>query len=105
MYRTAVMGDKDSIYGFAALGLDIYPESDAAHAADTLRKLANNNYAVIYITEALASEVAEEIDRYKSRELPAIILIPGVVGNTGLGLANVSRTVEKAVGSDILNQK
>ena len=105
MYRVAVMGDKDSIYGFAALGLDIFPEFDAAHAADTLRKLAANSYAVIYITEALASAISEEIDRYKSKELPAIILVPGVIGNTGLGLANVSRTVEKAVGSDILNQK
>lgn len=25
MYKIAVLGDKDSIYGFAALGLDIYP--------------------------------------------------------------------------------
>ena len=28
MYKIAVMGDRDSIYGFAALGLDTYPVTD-----------------------------------------------------------------------------
>ena len=33
---------------------------------------------------------------------PAIILIPGVKGNTGEGLRGVHKSVEQAVGSDIL---
>ena len=85
MYKIAVLGDRDSIYGFAALGLDTYPV-----------------YAVIYITEALAAEIDEELDRYRSQRLPAIILIPGVSGNTGRGIAGVKRSVEQAVGSDII---
>ncbi len=60
------------------------------------------NYAVIYITEALAAEIDEELDRYRSQRLPAIILIPGVSGNTGRGIAGVKRSVEQAVGSDII---
>jgi len=97
------MGDKDSICGFAALGLEIYPAEDASFAAESLRKMANSDYAVIYITEALAAKIPEEINRFKGRITPAIILIPGITGNTGMGLANMKRTVEKAVGSDILN--
>jgi V/A-type H+-transporting ATPase subunit F len=103
MYNAAVMGDKDSISGFASLGLDIFPEATPETAGDTLRKLADNNYAVVYITEALAAAIEDEIDKYKNKELPAIILIPGITGNTGAGLANVSKAVERAVGSDILN--
>lgn len=103
MYRIAVLGDKDSIYGFAALGLEIYPTEDPTIAIETLRKVVNRNYAVIFITEALAVKIPEEIDRYRYRTTPAIILIPGIIGNTGMGLYNVKRTVEKAVGSDILN--
>jgi len=103
MYRIAAMGDKDSIYGFASLGLEIYPTEDAASSIETLRKLGNNDYAVIYITEALAARIPEEIAKYRDRTTPAIILIPGIIGNTGMGLYNVKRTVEKAVGSDILN--
>ncbi|MFA7637092.1 MAG: V-type ATP synthase subunit F [Monoglobales bacterium] len=102
MYRIAVLGDKDSIYGFAALGLEIYPIEDSNLAAETLKKMINRDYAVIYITEALAAKIPEEIDKCRDRVTPAIILIPGIVGNTGMGLYNVKRTVEKAVGSDIL---
>ena len=103
MYKLAAMGDKDSIYGFASLGVNIFPVTDPFQAAHTIRRLADNGYGVIYITEQLASEIPDEIERYASKPLPAIIPVPGVRGNTGLGLANVSKFVEKAVGSDILS--
>ncbi len=102
MYKIAVLGDRDSIYGFAALGLEIFPAEEAQAGAKLLHKLANDNYAVIYITEALASQIGEDIDKYRFSQLPAIILIPGVYGNTGEGINAVRRSVEKAVGSDII---
>ncbi len=102
MYRMAVLGDKDSIYGYAALGMEVCPVSDEAQAARKLRELAEGDYAVIYITEALAERVKGEIERYREQMLPAIILIPGVYGNTGAGIANVKKSVEQAVGSDII---
>lgn len=102
MYKIAAMGDKDSVFGFAAIGLDIFPVTDKSLAAKKLKELANNSYAVIFITEALASELKEEIDKYKDETTPAIILIPGVSGNTGEGMSSVSRSVERAVGSQIL---
>lgn len=103
MYKIAAMGDKDSIYGFASLGISIFPRHRPAEGAHTLRKLADNGYGVIYITEQLAEGMLEEIERYASRPLPAIVPVPGVRGNTGLGLDSVSKFVEKAVGSDILS--
>ena len=102
MYKIAVMGDRDSIYGFAALGLDTFPIGDAEDAGKKLIKLAEADYAVIYITEALAATLESEIDHYKSKLLPAIILIPGVSGNTGMGMKLVKKSVEQAVGSDII---
>ncbi|MEM1484052.1 V-type ATP synthase subunit F [Oscillospiraceae bacterium PP1C4] len=102
MYKVAVIGDRDSIYGFAALGLDTFPVTDTAEAAKKLRSLAEGEYAVIYITEALAAELETEVDRYRSARLPAIIPIPGVSGNNGMGIRNVKKSVEQAVGSDII---
>ena len=81
MYKIAAMGDRDSIYGFAS----------------------EDGYAVIFITEALAELISPEIERFKDSPLPAIIPIPGVAGNTGLGMREVSGYVERAVGSDIVN--
>ncbi len=100
------MGDRDSIYGFASLGLDIFPVSDSETGARTLRSLAERDYAVIYITEALAKELEPELERYREAPLPAVIPIPGVRGNTGMGIRMVKKSVEQAVGSDIIfNEK
>ena len=102
MLKAAVMGDYDSIYGFGALGLDIYPADDKAEAAHLLRKLAGGEDPIIYITEALAGQIEEEIEKYKEMVTPAIILIPGVLGNTGAGVQGVKDSVEQAIGSDIV---
>ncbi|MDF2845353.1 MAG: hypothetical protein K0R00_3779 [Herbinix sp.] len=102
MYRVAVMGDQDSIYGFAALGLDTFPVTDRDEAAKLLKTLADGQYAIIYITESLQAELELEIDRYITSFLPSIIPIPGVYGNTGKGMRSVKKSVERAVGSDII---
>ena len=102
MYKIAVIGEYDSIYGFAALGLDTFPVSDPDEAKQKLHKLAEGAYAVIYITEALAAVLEHEVEKYREEILPAIIQIPGVSGNTGAGVNGVKKTVEQAVGSDIL---
>ena len=105
MYKAAVMGDWDSIYGFSALGLDtcrVEAETSAEEAADTLKKLSQSKYEVIYITESLAKRIPAEIDKYRLMPSPAVILIPGIYGNTGDGLKAVKKSVEQAVGSDII---
>lgn len=102
MYKIAVMGDYDSIYGFATLGLSICPVKTREEARNKLRQLADGDYGIIYITEAAAAELEDEIEGYRERTLPAIIQIPGVSGNTGAGVEGVKKTVEQAVGSDIL---
>ena len=102
MYKIAVMGDRDSIYGFAAIGLDTWPVEDVSQAAKTLHRLAESDYAVIYITENYASLLGREIAHYSEGALPAIIPLPGVSGNTGLGIARAKKSVEQAVGSDII---
>ena len=102
MYKIAVMGDRDSIYGFAAIGLEIFPVTEAAQAAKTLRRLAESEYAVVYITEGCAAMIPEEIEKYREMPIPAVIPLPGVTGNNGMGVAGVKKSVEQAVGSDIL---
>ena len=100
--RIAVLGDYDSIYGFASLGLSTFPVDNIEDASKTLRTLASSGYGIIYITEELAAQVPKVIDKYKESMTPAIIQIPGVKGNTGDGIKAVRRSVEQAVGSDIL---
>ncbi len=102
MYKIAVLGDRDSVMGFKALGLDVYPAETPEEARAILHRLAKEPYAVIYLTEQLALHLAHEIARYKDNLTPAIILIPGKEGSLGIGMKNVSRAVERAIGADIL---
>lgn len=102
MYNIAVLGDRDSIYGFASLGLDIYPVEDAQQGRERLKALGNGEYAIVYVTEWLVEQLADLVAAYDAQSMPAIIPIPGVKGNTGIGIARVKSSVEKAVGSDII---
>ena len=76
MYKIAVLGDYDSIYGFAALGLDTFPVSDLEEAEEIFNRLTADQYAVIYVTEALAASLPHTIAKFKESLLPSIILIP-----------------------------
>ena len=104
MYKIAVMGDYDSIYGFAALGLSLISTDHKTddEIAKTLRQIAEGTYGIIYMTEEIMARIPKEIARYQERMTPAIIAIPGVKGNTGSGVDNVKKSVEQAIGSDIL---
>ena len=106
MYKIGVIGDKDSVMGFLALGLNVFETSNAEQSAAYIRQAADEGYAAVYITEQAASEVMDVIDEYKDAQLPAIILIPGIQGSLGIGMAGVKKSVERAVGADILfNEK
>ena len=82
MAKIAVIGDRDSVLGFRALGLEVHTVEDSTEARHLLRK-------------------AEEIDRYKEALTPAIVLIPGKGGSLGLGETALHNAVERAVGADI----
>lgn len=105
MYKIAVLGDRDSVLGFKALGLDIFPVEGVEEGRQTLHKLAKTGsqteYAIIYVTEQLAQSIRADIDRYKTSVTPAVILIPGKGGSLGLGAQALQRAVERAVGADI----
>lgn len=102
MYKIGVIGDRDSVVGFRAVGLDVFPCQDGDEARRALHRLAKDDFAIIYITEKLAAMIPNEIDKYKDSMLPAIIPIPDKNGATGTGMDNVRKSVERAVGADIL---
>lgn len=101
-YSIAAVGDWESVMGFRALGLETYPVSSVEDARETVHRLARENCAVIYLVEQYASQMQDVLDRYKDEIRPAIILIPGKSGSMGIGKDNLQRSIERAVGADIL---
>jgi V/A-type H+/Na+-transporting ATPase subunit F len=114
----AIVGNKDTILGFKALGFKPFDANNTEDALKILYKLKAEQivvdekteetrpaYAIIFITEDLAMNI--EKDDYKKLSegaLPAIIPIPGSQGTTGYGIKRIGKMVEQAVGSDIFKE-
>jgi V/A-type H+/Na+-transporting ATPase subunit F len=101
MYKIGVIGDKDSVMGFKALGLDVFYTSDE-DVGKLVNTLAAKKYAIVFITEQAVLEAEETIAKYKTMPFPAIIPIPNNQGSKGLGMQGIRANVEKAIGADIL---
>ncbi|HHV60198.1 MAG TPA: V-type ATP synthase subunit F [Clostridiaceae bacterium] len=102
MYKIGVIGDKDSILGFLALGLNIFPVKDKTEAESVFTKLVNEEFALIYITETTAKEILPLIQKYKEQSFPVVVPIPGIKGSENIGMQAVRNAVERAVGANIL---
>ncbi|MEJ8751857.1 V-type ATP synthase subunit F [Lagierella sp. ICN-221743] len=102
MHKVAVVGDRDSVLGFRALGVNVFTTIEADETRRIVDKLAKDGYGVIFITEQLANLIPETIERYNNEVVPAVILIPSNQGTLGIGMDRINKNVEKAVGSNIL---
>ena len=97
--RICAIGDYDSICGFAALGMDIFEATVNEEVSEIIENAKARDYAVVLITENAAKAAEQTIEKYKNEKLPAIIPIPSVTGNYGMGMAGLRAAVERAVGS------
>ncbi|HCL4438211.1 ATP synthase subunit F [Clostridium botulinum] len=102
MFKIGVVGDKDSILAFKALGIDVYPVVGSEEGKRTIDKMAAEKYAIIFVTEQIARDLEETIERYNRELIPAVILIPSNQGSLNIGMQRINDNVEKAVGVNIL---
>lgn len=102
MYKVAVVGDKDSVLAFTPTGIEVHAVSNSQEAANKIDNLAENDYGIIFVTEHIAKDIEETLDRYIKKVTPSIILIPSSQGSLGIGLKRISDNVQKAVGMNIL---
>lgn len=103
--KLAVIGDKDAVLAFKAIGATVFGAKDGFEAAALLRELSKQDYAVIYITEQLCPDAEDVLKKLKTRPYPAVIPIPSQMGSNGYGMDGIKKDVEKAVGVDILFNK
>lgn len=103
MYKIGIIGKRDAVQGFMALGFSVHEADSTADAARELHAMARSQqYGVIFITENYAMELEEDMAKYRDLPVPAIVSIPGQEGSMGYGMNNLRHAVERAVGADIL---
>ncbi|MEZ7550170.1 V-type ATP synthase subunit F [Streptococcus sp. 20925_1_22] len=101
-YKIAVVGNRDTILPFKLIGFQTFLVKEAQETINTLRRLAREDFGIIYLTEDMAADIPETLAYYDQLEIPALVLIPTHKGSTGLALSRIHENVEKAVGQDIL---
>lgn len=111
MYNVAIIGPKDIISGFKALGVIPFDAQDGDTALTILKKMkkdveegsSETMFATVIIIESIANLIpVDEMDKITTGALPAIIALPGLEGSHGAGVAKLKRLAERAIGSDIL---
>ncbi len=105
MAKIGVIGARDSVLLFKAVGLDVFFEDEGESANRTLHRLAREGYAAVFVTEKLFAACVETIEEYKGQAYPAIVPIPDHQGSRGVGERVLRQNVEKAVGMDILSSQ
>lgn len=102
-YKIGIIGSRDAVLGFMALGFSVHEVSSVSEAAKELHSMARSQeYGVIFLTEDYAARLEEEMAKYRDLPLPAIVSIPAPGGSSGYGMNNLRQAVERAVGADIL---
>ncbi len=113
-HELAIIGPKDVILGFKAIGVHTHFASTTDETIEKLYELKKetiensdlSRYAIIFILESVAKEIPEpEYKKLTADPLPAIIALPGPEGSTGFGLDRLGQIVEKAIGSNILKER
>lgn len=101
-YKIGFIGEKDSIYAFGMLGMDVYFVTESRQVRPIIRDLEEDEYGVIFLTQTMAEEIPQVLDEYDEKFLPAIIVIPNEVDADSLGLERIQEKVKKAIGQNIL---
>lgn len=100
-YEIAVIGNKDAVSAFKMVGLKVFDATTGDQARQLIKELAEDNYAVIFLTESLVEQIPETMAEYDLKYLPALIPIPDGVDSSGLGMERISRSASKAIGQNI----
>ena len=113
-YKIAIVGSRETILGFKALGVEPVYANESKEAAEELFALKNeriesggesrNKYAIVFVMEDLMTDISpDDYKKLTADPLPAFIPLPSHLGSTGYGLKKLKGIVERAVGMDILN--
>lgn len=100
----AIVGDRDSIFCFRAVGVDVFPVVKPDEVKAVFEEVSQRGYAVIFVTEQSAVHIEEKLAEAAWRPLPSVMLIPNNQGSLGLGVEGLREVVKRAVGADIMKE-
>ena len=100
----AVIGDIDTVTGFklggVKKGYDVKTDKDAEEALD---ELIDNEISVIIITEKIADNIREHINKkIGSKALPMVIEIPDKFGSSDRDTDPIGELIKRVIGVEMV---
>jgi len=104
MSSIALICQEGLISLFGLVGIDTFGVKSNETEAVLKGVCENKDYLIILITESIASNTLEFINRINLEGKKYIMIIPDHTGKTELSRLILKKAVEKAVGADILRE-
>lgn len=106
MSDIAVIGDRDSVLAFKALGVSTYFWTDETASTEeewksVLKEIVDKDYKIVFITEDYHLKCKNYIEELYYRVFPVFIAIPNNKGSKQYGFDLVRKLVARAIGTDI----
>jgi len=110
-YHLAIIGPTDMVSGFQALGVEAHNATNSTEALEQLRnikKITNDpadarTYAVVCVIDDVIRDVDQaEYAKVVEGALPAVVVLPGPNGSSGVAVERLRLLAQKAVGSSII---
>jgi len=99
--QIGIIGKKEAIIGFRALGVKTYFVQNQEEAEEKIEEIAKDDLAVLFIPESLAREIYPLIQKLNERTFPAITIIPDPSGSSGFASQIIRDAMLRAVGTDV----
>lgn len=99
--KIAILGEKKSILGFKALGIDSFGVNGEQDFQEAARTIDKGDYAILFVTEDAAEDYSRELERFYQKTLPAVLIVPGFRKTEG-GRQGLRKIVERALGSEMI---
>lgn len=102
MSDIACIGDRDTVWPFKALGIDVFFSDEHASPSRLVADVMQKQFKVIFVTEDVYESARERIDASAEQAIPTIALIPSVARNRGMAAQRVRDSVRRAMGAEFI---
>ncbi|MFH1784242.1 MAG: V-type ATP synthase subunit F [bacterium] len=96
----AIIGEDAFVWGFRGVGLKAIAVEDTESARNALKGLVDQEYPIVYITEAYAGDMLELIDEFNRFSATSIVIIPAVGSQQDVSALRLKNIIRRAVGTD-----
>jgi len=105
MSKVASIGEKDVLLCFKGMGVDVFPVTKPEECLVKLQDLAfDSEYSIVLVTESIAQDIVNEINKLSQRASNIIFIIPGHKGSQNTSLKEMKKIIERAVGIDLISK-